>query len=43
MGVEDKKFQHYGGSLKNPIFTGRADSQKNPINREDCLKRELGL
>ena len=28
MGVEDKKFQHYEGSLKNPIFTGRGDSQK---------------
>ena len=31
-GIKDEKFEYYGGSLKNPIFTGGgggASSQKN--------------
>ena len=35
------KFWYYGGSLKNPIFRG-TKVYKKPINRENCLTRELG-
>ena len=34
--VKDKKFYYYGGSLKNPNFSG---GHEKPIYRGDCLKR----
>ena len=37
-GVKDKKFQYYGGSLKNQIFRGGGVHEK-PIKRGNCLKR----
>ena len=33
MRAEDKKFQYYRGSLKNPIFRGREFTKKQKIER----------
>ena len=40
-GIKDEKFEHYGGSLKNPIFTGGGGGRvhKKTIHKRNCLKR----
>ena len=37
MGIKDKKIAHYGGSLKNLIFSVKS---KKTIYMGDCLKMQ---
>ena len=40
-GIKDEKFEYYGGSLKNPIFTGVGGGRvhKKTIHKRNYLKR----